>query len=69
MKLIYVTQQVVTERVVAMVVKDGDALETQLAAAEYNLRNIDWKPKLQRDKQGNPIFHQLGQDWSPYPEM
>jgi hypothetical protein len=66
MKMIYVKRSVVIEENFAMVVKDEADLSLQLQAEEEKFK-ASFVSKPQKDKQGNLLFHQLNNNWPPYP--
>lgn len=66
MKTVYVTHTVLTTKQFCMVVKDEADLAAQLATREASIKAQPFVAKLDRDKAGKPVFHELSPDWNGF---
>jgi len=66
MKLIYVSHPKLVMERVAMMVADQADLDLQLAVRENAMRTAEFKVKLDRDKSGKPVFHELNSGWDNF---
>ena len=63
MQLFYVEHSVLTTQKYALLAKDEDDLKRILEERERTIREAQFVAKLERDKQGKVIGHQLNSDW------
>jgi hypothetical protein len=66
MKLIYVTHPKLVMDRYAIMVENQEALDNELAKREQAIRDFDWKAKVERDKAGSPLFHELNPGWDKF---
>lgn len=66
MKTVYVTHSVLTTARFCMVVKDEEDLKQQLVEREATLRAQPFVGKVDRDKAGKPLMHQMSKDWDDF---
>lgn len=67
MKLFYVEHSVVVTKHFALIAADEDDLKRLLAEREAAVHAAPFTSKVERDKSGKPIGHQLNADWTYAP--
>ena len=67
MRLYYVDHSVVVTQSYAIVAADEDDLKQKLAERADAVKNVPFASKIERDKTGKAIGHELGPDWTYAP--
>lgn len=67
MKLYYVEHEVLVRKSYALIAANEDELKELLAEREQAVRTAPFAPKLQRDKKGAVVAHELNSDWTSAP--